>query len=247
MLKPTTNIPQLNTPCLFNGKVEGDPLSKVFVSGCHNSPETLASIASSQLPDGILDLSLVNGITTSITDDDAERTGSLDYSAAGMPNDVLYPPETRTYRAYYSGPLPTKVILKTNIKYDNSLLQHFHNSHQKTKDWINKIVGLAQTRLFHESAKIKIAIKVGTVRHIGQSIKAESSIENLKGKRQTKLTSYFCKDHGGGPYAGIAYLGAACMHDGHAVLIVEHYSRVNPDIMSAQTFAHEIGHIIGME
>jgi len=250
LLKPTTNIPQLNTPCLFNGKVEGDPLSKVFVSGCHNSPETLASIASSQLPDGILDLSLVNGITTSITDDDAERTGSLDYSSEDMANDVFTPPplRTRTRTAYFSGLLPSKVILKTDIKYDNSLLQHFNNSHEKTKDWINKVIGHTQTRLHLESIRMKVDIEVGTVGHIKKSIEAnKKDIYRLMRKKQPELTSYFCEDLGLGTL-GVAFRSSACRRDGYAVNIVELYSRksVN-DIKSAKTYAHELGHNLGMQ
>ena len=68
MLTPSTNIPGLDTPCLFKGGIEGDPLSVVSVSGCPDT-DTLVSIASPQLP-GVLDLSLtVAGIASNIVTD----------------------------------------------------------------------------------------------------------------------------------------------------------------------------------
>ena len=248
-LKPSTNIPQLDTPCLFDGKVEGDPLSKVFVSGCYNSTETVASIVSSQLPGGILDLSLVNGITNSITDvDPGQRTGHQDYSAGEMANDAFSPPRirTRARTPYFSGSLPSKVILKTDIKYDNSLLKHFNNSHQKTKDWINKIVGLTQTRFYLESIIIKVTLKIGTVAHVDEELKADGkSLGNLYKKHLPDLTSYFCEDLGGStPWGGFAYVKSACLRSGEAVNIVELFSK--SDIWTAKVFAHELGHNIGM-
>ena len=244
-LKPTTNIPQMETPCLFSGKVEGDPASKVFVSGCYNSSETLASIVSSQLPGGILDLSLVHGITRNVTTqvDQRGRTESLDYETV---NHTLSPGplQTQDYAAYFSGPLPSRVVLRTHIRYDNTLLKHFHHSHQKTKDWINKIVGLTQTRMFHPSMKMKVKIKVKSVGHIAESIKADlASAKNIEKKRVPQFTSYFCKDFANDYRRGIGYVAAACHRDGKAFSIVESW---NTDVLTAKGFAHELGHIIGM-
>ena len=236
----------MDTPCLFSGKVEGDPSSKVFVSGCYNSSETLVSIVSSQLPGGILDLSLVHGITSNVTTqvDQRGRTGSLDYETV---NHALSPGplQTQDYAAYFSGPLPSRVVLRTDIRYDNTLLKHFHNSHQKTKDWINKIVGLTQTRMFHKSIKMQVKIKVLTVGHIAESIKADlASAKNIQKKRVRQLTSYFCKDPANDWRKGIGYIAAACKSDGTAFSIVELWKT---DILTAKGFAHELGHIIGME
>ena len=245
----TNYIRHLGTPCLFQGKVEGDPLSKVFVSGCHNSRETLVSIASSQLPNGIVDLSLVDGITNIITSDDVQlRKGTMnqDYSAGGKISDYLFPRQTRFRAPYIKGPLPSQFILKTDIKYDNSLLKHFNNSHQKTKDWINKIVGLTQTRFYLESIIIKVTLKIGTVAHVDEELKADGkSLGNLYKKHLPDLTSYFCEDLGGStPWGGFAYVKSACLRSGEAVNIVELFSK--SDIWTAKVFAHELGHNIDM-
>ena len=141
LLRPTSNMPGWHTPCLFKGEVEGDKLSKVSVSGCHNSTQTLVSIAGSQLP-GVIDLSVVDGITN-IVKPQLEGEGK-DYSAEEDTTDYLIPPEDtfETELKPFSGPLPSSVVLKIDIKYDNGLLQYFGNCHTKTKEWIDSMVEL---------------------------------------------------------------------------------------------------------
>ena len=231
-MTPTTNIPGLNTPCLFKGKVEGDLLSEVSVSGCHDSSNTMLTMASSLLPGGVVDLSLDNGITQNIKSDSIafeETEGS--FSEA----DYLFPPKDPFQIGHaWSGPFPSKVVLKTNIKYDNSLLGHFGYSHTRTKYWIDSVVQLAKPRMFHGSLSIRVVLEIGEVSHIDETLKATSeNIRYLAQKGIKPLTSYFCKDIGGG-VLGIAYVGSACHHTGYAVNINELYSRTSPDLKTAR-------------
>ena len=54
---------------------------------------------------------------------------------------LLPPPRVSSESAnYWLGPIPSTVVLKTDVKYDNSLLEHFDNSHEKTQDWVEKVV-----------------------------------------------------------------------------------------------------------
>merc|ERR1739838_1228568 len=62
LLTPASNIPGMDTPCLFSGQLEGDPRSVVAVSGCLGGGKTSLSISSTLLP-GIVDLSIVNGVS----------------------------------------------------------------------------------------------------------------------------------------------------------------------------------------
>ena len=255
LLTPTTNIPGIDTPCLFEGKVQGEPLSEVAVSGCINSNETLLSISSSQVPGGILDLALVDGITFDVTlegndvshGERTRRSYEGDETVEDETADFFIPPpDPNQPRAAYSGPLPSQVILKTNVKYDNSLLGHFQNSHQKTKDWINRVIGLAKPRMSHNSLSIRIDLQIDGVDHIDETLKANrENIRYLKDKRVPSLTSYFCKDIGGG-IVGIAFLRAACRTDGYGVNINEMFTTVNSELRTARTYAHELGHNVGM-
>ena len=101
-------------------------------------------------PVGLMDVLLVDGVTYSIEDD-------LETSFIGIEDDVVYapsrkkrqvptesdddvlipPPNPNPVAAAFSGPLPERVITKTDIKYDNSLLEHFGGSHSMTKQWLS--------------------------------------------------------------------------------------------------------------
>ena len=249
-LTPTTNIPGLRTPCLFKGKIEGDQDSDVSVSGCQNSNETSVSIASNLLSGGIVDLNIVEGMTKKL--DDRSIYVDLKGQVGGnrmeyLKADYLFPPEDPfPIGHFWSDPLPSTVVLKTNIKYDNSLLKHFDNSHKKTEDWINAVVQLVKPRMFHKSLSIRVLLEIGEVSHIDETLKATNEkIRYLARETRNPLTSYFCKDIGGG-VLGIAFIGSACHSMGYAVNIVELFSTTNSELKSARTFAHELGHNIGM-
>ena len=49
LLKPTSNIQDEPTPCLFTGQLEDDIDSRVTVSGCLDDQETAVTIASSKV------------------------------------------------------------------------------------------------------------------------------------------------------------------------------------------------------
>ena len=253
-LTPTTNIPGLSTPCLFKGKIEGDQDSEVSVSGCQHSKETSVSIASDLLTGGIVDLMIEEGKTKKMDDrsiavDLSGREGNrMDYSTA----DYVFPTEDPFPIGHlWSYPsLPSRVLLKTNIKYDNSLLEHFDNSHKKTEDWINAVVQFAKPRMFHKSLTIRVVLEIGEVSHINETLKATREklhyLRDKLEKTREPLTSYFCKDIGRG-LNGYAFIGAACDSRGQAININELYSTTESELKTARTFAHELGHNIGME
>merc|ERR1719250_452419 len=134
----------------------------------------------------------------SIAVDLSGREGNrMDYSTA----DYVFPSEDPFPIGHlWSYPsLPSRVLLKTNIKYDNSLLEHFDNSHKKTEDWINAVVQFAKPRMFHKSLSIRVLLEIGEVSHIDETLKATNEkIRYLARETRNPLTSYFCKDIGGG-------------------------------------------------
>merc|ERR1712106_446412 len=71
LLTPASNIPGMATPCLFSELLWGDPRSVVAVSGCLGEEETSMSIASTLLPGGIVDISLVSGVSYEVTADES--------------------------------------------------------------------------------------------------------------------------------------------------------------------------------
>jgi len=246
LLTPTTNIPGWKTSCLFTGKLEGDLDSEVSVSGCHNSNETMVSIASSLLPDGFVELMIVDGNTKNM--DSANIFGETEgESMENSTPDYVYPSADPIEWAVspWSGPLPSTVVLKTNIKYDNSLLEHFGYSHEKTKDWINDVVQRTKPMMSHYSLTIKVALEVGEVTHIDETLRANNhTIYYLQQtKNHNSLTSYFCKDNDGRDTTrGIAFFRTACSRRSAININELSYS----DHETARIFAHELGHNIGM-
>merc|ERR1712106_292754 len=229
LLTPASNIPGMATPCLFSGQLLRDPRSVVAVSGCLGDEETSLSIASTLLPGGIVDISIVDGVAYQVTADEAvdvedyvvltqerrkrgleessprarsrtrsrsrtrDRFRSYDYEV----DDFVIPPPTRDRKRVpvISGPLPKKVVLETDIKYDNSLLDHF-TTHTKAKEWISRVVELSKPWMSHKSLAMPITLKTRKIDHTDQSLKAsEKALFFLTSTYSPRsLTSYFCED-----------------------------------------------------
>ena len=255
-LKATSNIPGLETPCLFSGKFVKDPRSTIAVFGCKSSNLTSLSINSKFVTDGLIDLTLIKEMTYEFIPDLEPTLNELENDVVAPTRrkrqvlrnegeDTFIPPENpRKPRRKYRKQLPGKVSLKTKVMYDTSLLKHFGNSDTRTKEWISAVVELAKPRMAHSSLTLPIEISVENVGFLNREIKADSpSIYSL---RPTSLTSYFCADFGGG-VIGVAWLGVACRMDKYAVNINELYTEVNSELATARVYAHELGHNLGME
>merc|ERR1739838_13189 len=256
-LTPASNIPGMATPCLFSGQLLGDPRSVVAVSGCLGDEETSLSIASTLLPGGIVDISLVSGKSYEVTADEAVDVEDYDVPPQGRrkresEDDFLIPPpsRSRTVARVFSGPLPTKVVLETDIKYDNSLLEYFQGSHWLTVRWIRQVVELAKPRMSHSSLEMPITLRTPVrIDHTDVTIKASSENRNIliANDSPTTLTSYFCEDVlGESRLRGLAALGSACNTDGSAMNINELYSTSASELRTARSFAHQLGHNLGM-
>ena len=69
-----SNIPGVTSLCLFTGIIEGDSESTVTVHGCKDDKSSTISISSKLLPNGIMDLSLLNGVTSVVQSDFEDDT-----------------------------------------------------------------------------------------------------------------------------------------------------------------------------
>merc|ERR1739838_146526 len=101
LLTPASNIPGMATPCLYSGQLLGDQRSLVAVSGCLGDEETSLSIASTLLPGGIVDISLVSGKSYEVTADEAVDVEDYDVLPQGRrkresEDDFLIPPPSRS-------------------------------------------------------------------------------------------------------------------------------------------------------
>ena len=226
----------------------------VAVAGCKDNKEISISIASSNIQGGLVDLSVVDGVTVTVGEERStqiprfKRDGSLVISE----KDFLIPPPASIQAAVQkpsaSSPLPVDVVLETSIRYDNSLLETFGGSHTATKLWISKVIELSRPRLSLLQVKVQIRV-VGDMKHHNGVIKAdETTIHGLQSKIAPKsLLSFFSADIcTGSCVVGIAFVGTACRNDGYAININEYYTDTNSEIKTARTFVHELGHNMGM-
>ena len=151
LLSLTSNIPGEPTPCLFSGTVEQDIRSVVAVTGCKESPETDVTIASRLVPNGLVDLVILNRSTYSIKEDSSSR---ISRQLEVRDEDMVIPPasaHSAVHQMAADSPMPGQVVLETYLRYDNTLLGKFGGSHTSTKQWLSRVVEMARPRLVHNS------------------------------------------------------------------------------------------------
>ena len=247
LLSPASNITGEPTPCLFSGTVEQDQRSVVAVTGCKESPETDVTIASSLVPGGLVDLVIVNGSTFTVKED----TSSTEDRTLGARDDCLEPPadpHSSQHHLAAGSAMPTQVVLKTYMRYDNTLLRKFGGSHTATKQWLSRVVEMSRPRLLHSSLDTGLQLQVvGEMKHNKEDIQADfTTIDRLaRNPKERGLVSYFGYQLGGG-LVGIAFIGTACRQDGYAVNINELFTSTNTEVNTARVWVHELGHNIGM-
>ena len=255
VLTPTSNLVNWVTPCLFSGKIENDPHSLVTVSGCHDSEEISISIASSKVPGGVVDIAIVNEINELTGDAPTMRYLDLYEMQNGfkIKQDVAIPPPDLLSSHILLGAnavMPKNVVLETAIKYDNTLLKKL-GSHTKTKQWLDRVISLTKPRMTLHSLKVGVEIKVvGGIEYKDDYIKADSeTIYRLAEEKPKSLVSYFGADicqPGEWCTLGIAFIGGACRKYSTGVNINEYYMDRQAALNTALTYAHELGHNIGM-
>jgi len=147
--------------------------------------------------------------------------------------------------------LPSSVTVKTSFRYDKSLLAQFNNDHNKVKNFLYRVAQMAKPLL--KLLNVKVNLEVTGVEHHNQNIKATGSsldalTRELSGKSLKGPISFFSAQDNTGP-AGIAWKGTAChTTSGYQININEVQDYGNgPDPQStADVFAHELGHNLGM-
>ena len=246
LLSPASNLLNEPTPCLFSGALEQDLRSVVAVTGCSDSTETAVTISSRLVPGGLVDLVMINGTTHTIREEASPRSRMT----AGD-EDMMIPPANANPSVLplaTDSAIPSQVILKTYITYDNTLLRKLGGSHTSTKQWLSRVVEMARPRLAHTSLDTAVKLQLlGEISHLNEDIQADqSTIYRLaRSPKEKGLVSNFCSQLGGG-VVGIAFLGTACRQDGYAVNINECYTRTNTEVTTARVWVHELGHNIGM-
>jgi len=102
----------------------------------------------------------------------------------------------------------------------------------------------------HDSLAMPITLKIGKIDHKDVKLKASkrSFVDLVIYDSPSSLTSYFCEDIlAESSLRGYAADGAACRTDGYGVSITELFTTSNSELATAKSFAHELGHNVGMK
>merc|ERR550517_1119599 len=266
-LKAVSNMEGGKIPCLYTGSLDHDSDdSEVTVDGCKGDPQVLVEIASRKEVGGLLVLVIENEETYQLQPEkthwnrndthkmQSEGTQNLNFEASL--------PATRRSR------LPREVTLKTWLVSDKSLLSKFDHDKGRVRNHLLRLAQMAKPIL--RLLDVKVNLEVRGVEHYRSSIDtSENSLKrirnnfrgmNIKGPvsfftAQAGVTLMFsdylkliiCLNSeriGGWVTYGIAYPGTACKTRSGSQININWVQR--EDWGTVLTFAHELGHNIGM-
>jgi len=247
-LTPTSMIEE--TPkasdCLFEGTLPSDPDSLVEVEGCMDELETYVTIASKHVEGGIQDFTIkksspgktfhitpVNGFTPELSNNPEDESEA----------EREHQSPAKFFASQYNGGLPRSVDMDTYIKVD-SRLTNKHGGDAGTKRFMDRV--LTRAKIYLVRANVQMKLKVRGYSKTNENYQATSSdIYKLANKRSSRSESYFTHSGQGGT-VGIAFVGTFCNRGGYSVNINEQYTDRNPTVTTARTYAHELGHNVGM-
>jgi len=232
--------PDSEIECFFHGSLKSDIESEVEVDGCKNDLEVIV-ISSRLVPCGLVTLLLENGETYSI--DPSEGRESLNGT------DSIPPPPTAAFQGagWEHDWLPRSVVAKVHVKYDRSLVNQY-GSQEKALRGVRAIVAFAQA-WFHRSNGLAMDVQIqvlsweyyaGTIPHPGRN-------RIPTGKRDGHPVVWFrsCPPGCSGTI-GLGHVAAFCWDNGSPGQISMVMAGADSTAFNAQTFAHELGHNLGM-
>ena len=246
ILKQTSSIPGEVTPCLFDGVLASGEEAVISVSGCRDDSETLVSMSYKTM---LIDLVLKDGVTKKLDHDYTPNISEAkeDISLQAPRDPVLDWSSDQPF----TGPMPKGVDVHTKILYDRNLLEHFGNNHNKTKDWLNRVLQLSKPELQHSSLNTKINLIVDAILY--KDIRIQADDQSLKSSEFTRvnenertLIGAFTYSGLLGGRVGVAMIGTACRTDGFGTMITELWREDNSEYHSSRTYVHQLGHSLGM-
>jgi len=247
-LKAVADLKREKIPCLYTGSLDHDAEdSAVTVDGCQGDTQVLVEIASWKEVGGLLVLVIQGGQTYQLQPETTQRRKNNT-----VPKDLI---STRRIQRSVSEsnstqrPLPKAVILKTMLVYDKSLLEDFGNDTQKVKNHLYTLAELVKPVLTLLDIKVKLRLFGNGVwgwddRFYPSDSSFQKIRKKLKGKRIPIPLSFFTAQRANAGIAG-GY-GTACLQTTGANININWASRRRNNWDTVLTFAHELGHNLGM-
>jgi len=250
-LRGVSSLAGGEVPCLYTGFLGHDSDdSLVTVVGCKGDPQVLVQIASRKEGEGLLVLVIEHEKTFRLQPEIIQRNKNNSFK--------IHPKNSRRnnfdnfFRA--SRGLPREVTLKTWLVSDKSLRKAFRHKKAKVNEYLDQVFELTKGLMFKLDVKVKLERR--GVEHLSwqhNTNELNKIRKKLKGKNITGPISFFTTlayiNRRGKRKTGAAYRGSACRtnkgKDSGKQININWVHDLNP-YKTALTFAHELGHNIGM-
>jgi len=270
----TPSIPSLSsdimenndTGCIFHGHLRND--TDVFVSGCPEENSFQIAFDSDRLEEHLFNV--VDGNVQNVHLGDRYAGDSIDLVVKevveGTLNTTRDSWSTRARTGQHIRSVPKKMRVRVHISYDNEFLKNVGSGSQSTAvKRINGILNLAREMFKWKSLTTEIELDILDIKHVATSLTLHDSEEMFqaavnralsiseKNKVNADNYHYFSYDNKDGT-AGVAAtmrlfansdaLGSVCWRNQRDRTAISEW--LNDEATTALTFAHELGHALGM-
>jgi len=238
--------PDATIECFFHGSLKSDIESEVEVDGCKDNVESIV-IASRLVPCGLVTLLLENGETYSINPSEGRKNLNG--------TDAVAPPATGAFQGagFEGGRLPMSVVAKIHVKFDQSLVDQY-GSRSKAEDAVTRILFMAGPWFYRSSGlAMDVYIEVLSFKFTSRTIPHPSrngALDSLPRESDMQPVVWFrACPRGCSGTIGVGFIGAFCWPNRHPqnpgqISMVA--GEAGSNHFNAQTFAHELGHNLGM-
>jgi len=268
----TPSIPSLSsdimenndTGCIFHGHLQNDTDVEVFVSGCPEENSFQIAFDSDRLEEHLFNV--VDGNVQNVHLGDRYAGDSIDLVVKkvveGTLNTTRDSWSTRARTGQHIRNVPKKMRVRVHISYDNEFLKNVGSGSQSTAvKRINGIINLAREMFKWKSLTTEIELDILDIKHVATSLtlhgdisKAINSAASISEKNKVNADNYhyFSYDNKAGT-SGVAITvgwlnsdasGSVCIRDQKKRTAISEW--LNNDAETAVTFAHELGHSLGM-
>ena len=235
----TAQLDNIGVECMYQGSIPGDNSSILLVTGCKNEVQDI-QIQSSKYGDTLG--TVLNGTVELLYSSDSDGVTNS-YTDYNIDNDGL----KMVDEVQYQGSFPKGYLLDIHFYLSKSWQEFFGTESERKAKFITKH---ATNMLNHTTLDVKILLKVKPKYMKIDDIFVPSPqdldhlIQVIPAYRQKPGIAHIMLTNIGPPKInGIAKTPSVCENDKSAVAIVRWHEN---SMSTAQTLAHEIGHLFGM-
>jgi len=229
--------------CIFDGYLSEEKEVYVTVTGCPLSGNFDVQLRSSRLSHSMF--SVTQGVVRQVPSIFGSSVPNRENVMTKIVDKVVKIKQQPQPSSSKDAVNPNGYVIPMKIRYDDNFAEKFGNDAVNT---IRRVVAQAQNIWKWPSLTTSLTFNVDeNIEHIPGRFVAENDIEKVAAlSTDPKFNAYvywaYRNDQPG--VVGIAYVGSSCSPDVKVRTSLNEY--MSNDLVAAQTFAHELGHNLGM-